>query len=134
MNENECVRECVSSEGDAWGRAVASVVSVRSSVSCGVFVVASSSSSSRCAREWVDSIQFNSLIPFRQSQRQRRPNPIPIPIPSARAERYDAGRWVDDVLDGVRVRVRDGERWGRGTRDAETGAARASRARGARKD
>ena len=51
-----------------------------------------------------------------------------------RDARDDAGRWFDDVLDGVRVRVRDGERWGGGTRDAETGAARASRARGARKD
>jgi len=51
-----------------------------------------------------------------------------------RDARDDAGRWIDDVLDGVRVRVRDGERWGGGTRDAETGAARASRARGARKD
>ena len=31
----------------------------------------------------------------------------------------DAGRWVDDVLVDVRVRVRDGERWdGGGTRDA----------------
>ena len=47
----------------------------------------------------------------------------------------DAGRWVDDVLVDVRVRVRDGERWdGGGTRDAETRAARVSRAPRARED
>ena len=47
----------------------------------------------------------------------------------------DAGRWVDDVLVDVRVRVRDGERYdGGGTRDAETCAARVSRAPRARED
>ena len=47
----------------------------------------------------------------------------------------DAGRWVDDVLVDIRVRVRDGERWdGGGTRDAETRAARVSRAPRARED
>ena len=47
----------------------------------------------------------------------------------------DAGRRVDDVLVDVRVRVRDGERWdGGGARDAETRAARVSRAPRARED
>ncbi len=85
-----------------------------------------------CARRFasirVDSIRFDSIHSFIHSRGDSSTTVDWIGFD-------DAGRWVDDVLVDVRVRVRDGERWdGGGTRDAETRAARVSRAPRARED